>query len=588
MAINFEKLRSAKWIFFFYILASSLLIMIFRFIFPGSEIPLLLFSRHWRLIQGALELFDLFPALAFSALVIPFGMVSFEENYSSFSQVFFKRLAVSIIVAICAAVVYGAIFFLVLPMVKNYEENLRYKGELYQLAKKHVQDHSMAGEWQRASQFLGICDQIWPESPELAELRIRIDVNLNEELSEENEERSLARAALARDWRSADITPLSGGQIPVDAAQAIAMSEAAFAERRYFDAHWLAVLGGRVAQRGSPEAANSARLASDAWNMIDSQAPTIREERLYSLYNLKLSGYEAMNSGDWIQAYYTFLELLAQTPDDPDVKRFLAASERGTMEYAFFIDEMELSLGEILTGAVFSLPSRNGRAVLRFLNLSTSRDVAYGMGFEFMEFDALSRPLVSMRAEYAKLLPVILNEKPQIVVLTHALSRHDKNTSLEGEWLIGNKTPAGVILDISFDDFLLISDVRRGLPNLQIDELFFASKKLGSAGYISQIFEAEILNRIGSVVFFLPMAIIVIVLGWRFRARTKPRYFFVLLLPVFPMVFHGFVFMYRAFLNNLGIWLVISLGFSTGLVVLIAILALSLFLSMVILAAQHG
>jgi len=588
MAIDFEKLRTPQWIFFFYMLASSLLIMIFRFIFPGSEIPLLIFSRNWRLIQGILELFDLFPALVFSALVIPFGVVSLEENYVSFSQVLFKRLIVSIIIAICAAVVYGAIFFLALPLVKNYEENLRFKGELYHLAKERMQDHSRVGEWQEASQFLGICDRVWLNSPELAELRIRIEVNLNEKRLEESEEKARARTELAGDWRIAEIIPLSDDQKPVDAAQAIAMSKAAFDEQRYFDAHWLAVLGGRIAQRGGPEAANAAILASDAWNMIDSQAPNLREEHLYSLYKTKLSGYEAMNSGDWIRAYYIFLELLAQTPDDPDVKRFLAASERGTMGYAFFIDEMELSLGEILTGAVFSLPSQKGRDVLRFLNLSTSQDFAYGMGFEFMEFDALSRPLVSMRADYAKLLPVILNEKPQVMVLTHALSRYDKNISWEGEWLLGNKTPVGIILDISFEDFLLISDVRHGLSNLQVDELFLASRRLGSAGYVSQIFEAEILNRIGSVVFFLPMAIIVIVIAWRFRAKTKPRYFFVLLLPVFPIVFHGFVFMYRAFLNNLGIWLVISLGFSVALTVFIVAMALSLFISMIILAAQHG
>ena len=588
MTISLEKLRGPQWLFIFYMLASSLLIIIFRFIFPGSEEPLLLFSRQWRLMQGALELFNLFPALAFSALVIPFGLVSYENKYPSFSQVLFKRLLVSIITAISAAAVYGVIFFLALPLLKNYEENLRFKGELYHLAKEQAQEHGKTGEWHEASQFIDICDQIWPKSPELADLRIRIDINLDRENSEESREKSLARTALARTWRSAEITPLSGEQSPLDGAQAIAMSETAFSEQRYFDAHWLAVLGERIAQRGSPEAASAARLAGEAWNMIDSQAPNLREEHLYSLYMMKLSGYEAMNSGDWIRAYYTFKELLTLTPDDPDVKRFLAASERGTMEYAFFVDEMELSLGEILTGAVFSLPSQKGRAVLRFSSLSTSQDFAYGMGFEFMEFNELANPLVSIRARYAKLLPVIINEKPQIMVLTHALDRDDENGGWEGEWLLGSKTPSGVILNISFEDFLLISDVRRGLPNLQIDELFSASRKLGSAGFISQIFEAEILNRLGSAIFFLPMAIIVIVIGWRYRAKARPRYLFVLLLPVLPVVFHVFVFMYRAFLNNLGIWLVISFGFSAALAIFIVTLALSLFISMIILAAQHG
>ena len=588
MSINTEKLRSPQSIFFLYMIVSCSLVMTFRFIFPASAVPLLLYSREWRLIQGALELFNTFPALVFSALVVPFGLVSFEEEYSSFSQILFKRLMNSILIAICSAVVYGVIFFLALPLVKDYEGDLSYKGELYHLAKEHAQIYSKAGNWQEASQFLGICDQIWPNSPELADLRVTIEVNREEKRSEQSEEKSVARAALARDWRGVDISPLSGDQKPLNATQAISMSETAFKEMRYFDAHWLAVLAGRIAADNSPEEAYAARIASEAWNKIDSMAPNAREERLYQLYDLKLYGYRAMNAGDWILAYYTFLELSTLTPDDPDVKNFLAASERATKEYAFFIDEMKISFGEILSGAVFSLPSQKGRVVMRFSSLSTYNDYAYGMGFEYMEFDANSRPLANVRAQYAKLLPVILNDKQQILVLTKALSRYDKNINWDSEWLIGEKTIAGIILDISFENLLLLSDVRRGLPNLQIDELFLSAKNLGTEGYISQIFEAEILNRFGSAVFFLPMALIVIVIGWRYRAITKPRYLFVLLLPVLPVVFHGFVFMYRSILNTMGIWLVLSLGFSAAFGIYIAALALSLFVSMIILAAQHG
>jgi len=588
MIFNIDKLRAPNGIFFLYVIVSSLIIMIYRFFIPGSTPPLIIYSTGWRLIQGVLEIINLFPALAFSALVVPFGIVSIEEDYPSFSQIFFKRLAVSVVVAIAAAAVYGVLFFLALPMAKNYEENLRFKGGLYHLAKEQAQLRSRSGNWQEASQFINICDRVWPESPELANLRIEIEVKLNEQRAEERTQSSLARAALARDWRGANLSALSGNQQPVNATQAIAMSEAAFRDRRYYDAHWLATLGSRLSPPGSPESVNASRFASEAWNMIDSQAPNQREEKLYSLYEKKLSGYLAMNTGNWIGAFYIFQEMLILTPDDPDIKNFFAASERGVKEYAFFIDEMELSLGEILTGAVFSMPTQNGRAAMRFSNLSTLSDIAYGIGFEYMEFDLLSRPVLSMRAQYAKLLPVVINDRPQIMILTHAISRNDKNLSWECEVLIGKNTFHGVVLDANFEDFLLLSEVRRGLQNLQIDELFKASKKLGTAGYVSQIFEAEVLNRLGSSIFFLPMAIIVIVIGWRYRAKTKPRYLFSLLLPVLPVVFHGFVFMYRVILNLLGIWLVLTFGFSMAVGLFLTVLAVSLFASMIILAAQHG
>jgi hypothetical protein len=593
MNINLEKFRSPQGIFIIYILVSGILIMIFRFIFPGSEAPILLYSRNWRLVKGLLELFSWYPALALSAFVIPFGFVTYEENFQSFSDVFFKRLLVSVITAICASVIYGIIFFFALPMVKNIEEDMRYSGELYQLSKLHARERAGDGEWTEAAQFLAICDNIWSNSPELADLRIEININVDKMQSIENHERYLARTTLARDWRysntrTADLSALSGNRQPLNATQAISMGSAAFNEKRYFDAHWLFTLGERLAVEGSAEAANAARYASDAWNMIASQSPNLREQRLYQIYSFKLSGYQAMNTGDWIRAFYIFQELLTLTPDDPDAINFLAASERGAGETAFFIDEMELSLGEILTGAVFSLPNDNGRAVIRFSSLTTSDDIAYGMGFEYMSFDENSRPVTSVRSRYAKLLPVNVNEKPHVLVLTHALDRDNEKNYYDGEWLAGNKAAGGILLNVSFEELLLLSYIRRGLQKLQVTDLFLAAEKSNNFGYVYQIFQAEILNRIGSALFFLPVAILVIVIAWRYRVKERPRYLFILMLPVLPVVFLGFVFLYTSLINTLGIWLVLSMGFGFALTIYIVIMALFLFISLIVLAAQHA
>jgi len=368
------------------------------------------------------------------------------------------------------------------------------------------------------------------------------------------------------------------------------MSRRAFNEERYFDAHWLANLGSRLAVRGSAEAANASMLASEAWNKIASQAPNRRETQQYDIFNLKLSGYQAMEAQDWINAYYIFLDLLTKTPHDPDARNYFAASEIGAKETAFFIDEMELSMGEILNGAVFSLPKGTGRAVLRFNSLKTISDVAYGFGFEYMEFDEFSNLRASVKSRYAKLIPITLSGRTnsQVVILMHALDRYDQDNDYKSEWLFGVPTTGGIFLDVTFEELSLITNVRHGLTNLQIGELFEASRKLGDTGYVYQIFQAEILNRLGSAFFFLPMAIFIIVIAWRYRAKQKPRYLFLLLLPVLPIVFHGFVFLYRSVFNTLGIWLVLSIGFAAALVVYIVTLAVSLFISLIVLSAQHG
>jgi len=583
-----ERVKTPFFIFLIYMTASVLLILLFRYIFPGSEAPLLIYSHNWRTIQGFLEVFNLFPALALSALVIPFGFASFEENYRSFSDMFFKRLASSVITAIFAAVVYGIIFFFALPMLKNYEENMRYTGELYHLARDHAIEHRNEGEWFEAQQFINICDRIWYQNTDLDQLRDEITINMERLKAREDIKADQARAALTREHLYSGISPLSDNQQPVDASQAIAMSREAFAKERYFDAHWLASLGSRLALRNSVEAAAANALAGEAWEKIGSLAPDRIQARFHELFQLKLDGYIAMETGDWIRAYYIFQELLSYTPDDPDAINFFIASEIGARETAFFIDEMELSVGEILTGAVFSLPIGESRAVMRFSSLTLTEDVAYGFGLSYMDVDEYMILKSNGTARYAKIIPITLHNKQQLLVLTHSLDRYNKDRFFISEWLIGSEPIGGIVLDISYDDFLLAAKARHGLNNLQIDELFIAANRLNDAGYVQEIFQAEVLNRVGSALFFLPMAIFIIIISWRYRAREKPRYIFVLLLPILPVVFHGFVFLYRSVFNTLGIWLILTIGFSAALAVYIAILAVSLLIALISLSAQHN
>ncbi|MCL2229752.1 MAG: hypothetical protein FWC01_01515 [Treponema sp.] len=583
-----EKIKTPFFIFMIYMTASILLILLFRFIYPGSEAPLLMYSRNWRIVQGFLEVFNLFPALALSALVIPFGLASFEENYQSFSDVFFKRLVASVVTAIFAAVVYGIIFFFALPMLKNYEENMRYTGYLYHLARDNAIERRNEGEWFEAQQFINICDRIWFQNTDLDNLRDEIVINMERLKAREEVQTDHARAALTREHLYAGISPLSDDQQPVTAGQAIAMSRNAFERERYFDAHWLANLGSRLAARNSVEAVAANALAGEAWEKIASLAPDKRETRIHELFQLKLDGYISMQTGDWIRAYYIFQELLSYTPDDPDAINFFKASETGAKETAFFIDEMELSVGEILTGAVFSLPVGDNRAVMRFSSLTLTNDVAYGFGLSYMDVDEYMILKSNGTARYAKLIPITIHNKPQVLVLTHSLDRYNKDRFFESEWLVGREPLGGIILDISYEDFLLTAKARHGLDNLQIDELFAAANRLNNAGYVQQIFQAEVLNRLGSALFFLPMAIFVIIISWRYRARQRPRYLFVLLLPVLPVVFNGFVFLYRSVFNTLGIWLVLTIGFSAALAVYIAILAVSLLVSLISLSAQHS
>ena len=586
--------RSPITVFIIYIPAACLVIMIFRLIYPGEPPPLPYFSFNWRLLRGLLDILNLFPALILTGLVLPSGLIlDSGELYGNFSPRHFNQFNGPITTAICALIIYALVFFLALPMAKSSEEDMRYKSNFYQLAKERAIIHQEAGEWLEALQFIEIAESVWPETPELEDLKtnatIQLDwlrfghLNQNAEKQQPEIQQKPSRTALP------------GYKGPLEAADAIAIGEAAFAEERFYDAHWYATLGARLAKENSIEELNANRLAARAWNKISALEPDSREKERQALFRLKKSGYDAMISSDWIHAFYIFQELLERTPNDPDAANYYAISEKGIKEIAFFLDEMDLSLGHNRTSALFSLPAQEphkaaGRAVLYFAGLSTASDYAYGTGLEYMVFDSQAQLTGHVRADYAKLLPITLDGRPRVIILMKALDRRDGKRHWDAQWNYdgdNNWQPgeSQVFLDVSFEEFLILFHMRRGVPNLSIAELF-SLQTIEDAGYISQTIDAEIIGRLGTVLFFLPLIVTALIIGWRFRAKTYPRYLFIPMLALLPLVFNGLTRLLQFILNNAGILLIFGVGFKWSLTILIASCALLLFFLFMLYAAQ--
>jgi hypothetical protein len=596
--LNKKIIYSSMGIFILYTLLSALVIMAFRYLAPPSPPPLPYYAVSWRLNQGFLTFLNLFPALALSALVIPFGFkTGGDEGFDSFSARFLEQIKGSIITAITAAAIYGLLFFLILPLTRDREEEIVTGGRLFRLAKERAQEHAAVEDWPQAVQFVALCERIWPGSPEMEPLRLASAIGI-EQFRLAQKDRESGRLSRREGEIAGGANFLAPGEpAPVTAAAAMARAETARGEQRYYDAHWLAGLAVRLARPGSIEAAAATRLTGEVWARISSLGPNARETRAWTLYRLKRDAYEAMIAEDWIRAYYIFLDYSAQNPGDPDAENFLEICEKGITEIAFFIDEMELAVGEILTGAVFSLPGETepgksgGRVALRIASLSAFSDFSFGVGIELIAVDREERLLYRLDAPYAKIVPMTLEAGPRLVLLMRALDRYDRDKRWE-PLLTGTAIPPGdttqLILDLSYEDFLVLSRLRRGLDNLDLGDLFIAEKKLGAYGYIPQVFQGEIIYRFCEPVFFLPITIFALLIGWRFRAKTRPRYMGLPMLAVLPLVFYGVVHFYRSCLNNLAVWAAVSFGFSAALALFISGTVFLFTLSLILLSAQHS
>ena len=588
-----EAFTSPLGVFFIYILVSFLLIMGFRFFFPGEAAPLAFFLTPWRLIRGCLDCIALFPALFFSALVIPFGFrIRYQEIRSPFTPQFLQLLKMSIITAIVGAVLYGFLVFLILPIAQDYETKLRSRGRLYSLAEERAREHAASKEWAEAAQFVAVCETIWPQGPQIAKLKTEVNIQAEAELIAKNEKGEPKKTA-----------PVSGNPQPVNAAEALARAATALAEERYFDAHWLATLAGQLAKPGSVEQTEAARLADTAWSKVNSLAPNAQQTNAYKIYRLKRDGYEALITGEYIRSYYIFRELQSVTPEDPDVGKYLSMSENSVTKTAFFIDEMDMNWGKTLSGELFSLPLGSGRMVMRISSLTTLPDSAYCIGIEIMALDGDGRPLWTMEAPYAKILPLNLNSAQDpgaapfmggaassVVVILRALDRKDGTRYWEPVvHSLGQNAPnnAQVVLPVSWDNFLLLTKVRQGLAALTPAELRTASRNLGGSGYLPHIFDAELLYRFALPLLLLPLGICAIIIGWRYRALKRPRYMGIPMLGILPLVFYGVMQFCQGWINSLGILAVVSLDFTTAAAIFGIGILVFLVVSLILLAAQH-
>jgi hypothetical protein len=225
---------------------------------------------------------------------------------------------------------------------------------------------------------------------------------------------------------------------------------------------------------------------------------------------------------------------------------------------------------------------------MRLASLSAFPDFSFAAGMELTAFDGTKKMLYRIEAPYVKLLPFTLESKPRLLILMRALDRRDERIRWDPLWTGPGQTGnTQLIVDLDYDRWLLLSRIPQGMDNLLMGELLVAGS-LGNYGHIPEVFQAEALRRFAEPALFLPIAILGIVIGWRYRAKKRPRYIGFPMFVILPLVFNGLMQLCRGLFNSLGILAVVSLGFSTALLIFGAAAAFCFILALIALAAQHG
>jgi len=597
MPIDKEKPIPIVPIMAIYTLAVLALLLGKQLFLSPEPAPLSIFTVSWPIYGALIELISLFPVLIFSAIASAFAFSIFEDqNQSRFSPQFFSKMAKPLITIIGATAVYGILLLLFQPMLFDARYRMQTQAQLFNDAKIKAEEEINRGDWKEAAIHLAICERIWKQSKETQKLRDALAVAQEKERAKQVDMEHPASEKGYIETPEGFIPVLSGQRNPVTIREALSLAELNLQRNNHFDAHWYASVAKKMAKPGSPEEVEATRLATQAWNGISELKPDPKQEKEYQLYKKKLNGYNAIQSGDYIQAYYIFNSLTKEIPSDPDVKKYMETALAGTKKIAFFQDEVVKAVGETLSYGIFTIPIRDsqggnlGLGILRADSLTMLSDVSYGTKVLFQILNSSGAVLRSVQSDYVKWSPFSeQNNRTKTLMLLKAIDKNNKNRSWDPQWSGDTKSKETfLVLDISYEDFLLASHAQTNSRNLSIVELFNAQQRLSSFGFIPQTFQLELLNRIMDPFLCLVLSLFVLTVSWRLRPLKKPGLIAFPMFIILPVV--SFLILEGGRMLGTIINTALLLHFALPLTVIICIIneLVLIFLAVLFLAGQRS
>ena len=562
------SMKSPKAIFILYMSVSFVIIMLLQFIFPSEEAPLPLYYFVWRFNNGLKDFLYMLPSLILSGILIPFGLLYYDESFSSYSPNFLKLMRGPIIIAIASSLLYVCSVFLFTPLSQRYSKTMRSQAKLFTLAKEKMQINIALFQLSDADPFINACMSIWAKNPEI--------ISMLETLNIIDEQ--------ATSKREVYLTPTDEPIINrayANAQQTLDMAREAFREKRYYDAHWLSTLASRLSQNNS-QRAEAVSLAQEAWNEIGD----LKETENFQLYYLKRDAYDAFLAENWVKAFYALKKITAHVTEDSEINNFLAITINEMKNIAFFVDELEQIKPISFDNALFSLPYMGGRIVIRIKELSIHKGHSLGRNIEIVVLDNDGELLYQALAPYTKVIPMVEDNKTRFIL--QALDRNNESSVWETIFSPSDFSASYLTVDIDYEDFLALAKLSSsGVDELYVSELFRAAHNYGSFGYLKSVFYSELLYRFIEAMLFMPITIIVLCIGWHYRARGSTHIFVIVFCFIAPFIFTVLLSCYRSILGSLVTSSVIFFGFPLS-VFLFIVADIALFISSLILLARQN
>lgn len=342
----------------------------------------------------------------------------------------------------------------------------------------------------------------------------------------------------------------------------------AFENEQWFDAHFYAEEGIKIASSKEPNLAQLKQISSDAWNNI-SEAHSSKKTAGEKIFEEKYKGYLALMKNEDLQAYYIFRNLNENYPEldkDNDVQFYMEIARKRVEQKYFFIDEtLELETFETANDVYFCNKRADGSEDVLFfkgmtVQKSAGKTIQYLRDFYIITLRN-GEWRRTLHVPYAKVMSLSvkeLNENAKTFleiddeteyvpyILLKSVGRNNENQVIEPEYIYADgrsaSTPEYLVYPLSYSSFLLLEESSENPKTMSFSSLYALSKAASQFGYSQQIFTHIFYNRVLYPIFILVLFMLIGIFSWNYRIG-QTLYFKMSWVFIFPfLIFLAFLF----------------------------------------------
>ena len=256
------------------------------------------FLTGWKVTESVILFIQVMPGLLVSAILLGYAVIfgtCGQNTVSRYSRILLQYLKEAFILLFFCITGYILLIELVLPLLFKHQRRIELRSRDYY---EYIEDADTLIKNNYAEQAyrkVKAALEIWPGSPDALRQLDAVKVLRGAQTLERKKLRE----------QETEHTDVDAENITAEGA--LFMAQRFMDHLDFYTAHFYAMKAYRLSTEAAQSRSEAIRLAAQAWNQIEKGIAELTADFDVRLYRAKRAGYEMMQQGNYIKAYYQFI-----------------------------------------------------------------------------------------------------------------------------------------------------------------------------------------------------------------------------------------------------------------------------------------